>query len=580
MNKGNKKILTVEQLVKLFESNNIQSFNYKDTGYKLSAQMPAKLIYENSSDSKNLYATVKVCHTLLNRNGSFISEENMKKAMPSLKEYTPLLGYIHQLNDGTYDFHGHDFDIVEDENGDERVVYKEQQIGTFTVDDPYLEYDEAMDKTYVVAKVAIPKEYTLAADIIQSKGGTKVSCELEISSCAFNAKEKYLELQDFLFLGCTCLGSEKDGTEIGEGMIGSRLDIEDFSVANNSVCSNLEINKKLINSLDRLNDTLSQCFNNKDQKGGMESMTLEELLAKYSKTVEELDFDYQNMTNEELEAKFAELFEVAEGTEDTSTDEAGDNPSEDTPSEDSVVVEDDQSAEGANDEVAEENIEEPVEVVNDDESSKKKSYSVVMRELENGNKEIVYEISHEDVRYALYNLLSQFEELDNDWYDITNVYDDYFVMHGWFNDAYYGCKYAKDDDVVSLVGERWALHVEFLTDSEKANLDNMRANYSTVVEKLSAYEKAEDDANKSAIFEDAAYKAYLNEKEFVDLIDHKDEFTVAELQDKAELAFAKCVKKNASFASKEQNTSVRRGLFVKANSNTKRSPYGNIFKDK
>ena len=64
-----------------------------------------------------------------------------------------------------------------------------------------------MDKTYVVATAAIPEEYTKTADIIRAKGGTtKVSCELSIYSMSFNAKEKYLELEDFRFNGCTLLG--------------------------------------------------------------------------------------------------------------------------------------------------------------------------------------------------------------------------------------------------------------------------------------------------------------------------------------------------------------------------------------
>ena len=38
-----------------------------------------------------------------------------------------------------------------------------------------------------------------------------------------------------------------------------------------------------------------------------------------------------------------------------------------------------------------------------------------------------YTISHEDIKYALYQLLSEFESADNEWYCITGVYDDHFV---------------------------------------------------------------------------------------------------------------------------------------------------------
>ena len=38
--------------------------------------------------------------------------------------------------------------------------YIERQVGSFTADDPWLEYDKEMDKTYVMAYAVIPEEYT------------------------------------------------------------------------------------------------------------------------------------------------------------------------------------------------------------------------------------------------------------------------------------------------------------------------------------------------------------------------------------------------------------------------------------
>ena len=230
------KILTIEDLIKFCRTNKMYTFSSKESGKPIvvqSIQDFSSADIEESDDGK-LYCKVRVCHTLLNRNKSFISEESMKQAMPTLK-YSPLLAKIHQLDDGTWDFHAHDCHMETDEDGNEYVVYDEQQIGTFTADEPYLEYDEKLDKTYVVARVAIPEEYTRAADIIRSKKGTKVSCELIIYECSYNAKEKYLQLDNFRFNGCACLGSEKDGTPIGEGMLGSKLTLEDFSEDNNSL---------------------------------------------------------------------------------------------------------------------------------------------------------------------------------------------------------------------------------------------------------------------------------------------------------------------------------------------------------
>lgn len=71
-----------------------------------------------------------------------------------------------------------------------------------------------------------------------------MSCELIVYECSYNAKEKYLQLDDFEFAGCTCLGAEKDGTPIGEGMLGSKITLEDFSEENNSL---IKFNEKWLN---------------------------------------------------------------------------------------------------------------------------------------------------------------------------------------------------------------------------------------------------------------------------------------------------------------------------------------------
>ena len=71
----------------------------------------------------------------------------------------------------------------------------------------------------------------------------------------------HLELNDFYVNASTLLGSRDDGTEIQEGMEGSRADIADFSVKNNSV--KFDKDEKLIELLENLNKTLSNF--NKEQ---------------------------------------------------------------------------------------------------------------------------------------------------------------------------------------------------------------------------------------------------------------------------------------------------------------------------
>lgn len=542
MNKQKNKILTISDLVKFCETNKFSKFSSKDTGYRLSVQVPTTFesVEENSMDGL-MRLKIKTSHTLKNRNGSFISEEAAKDAMPSLK-MRPVLAAIHQLDSGEWDFDAHNMEIVENENGEEEINYIEKQVGAFTQEEPFLEYDENEDKTYICAYAAIPEEYTKAASIIRSKGGTKVSCEILIDSFSYNAKEKFLNIEKYRYEGVTLLGTHKyaDGTEeeVGEGMLGSRADIEDFSVENNSMFSHTEINNKLVDTLEKLNSTL-QSFNI-NNTGRKEEVIVE----KDEKFEEEVT---------------VEVTETEEETVVESTEEE-------------AVTETEEQSEETVDETPNETVEETEEV--------EFSSSRTIDKLENYTR-IIYEISHEDIRSAIYTLISPFEEEINDWLYITNVYNDHFICENWSGTNVYGCKYKTEDDNVSLDGEFYQLFKEVLTVEEKAKLDEMRSNYSAIQEKLNKYEKAELDEQKTAIFEDDSYSEYLETEEFKSLIADKDKYSVDELKDKAEIAFAKCVKKAGKFSantSEHEDKKSSRHVFSKANSKEKKkSPYGNIF---
>ena len=257
------KMLTIDDLYKFFvEQNKNVNFSVKETKAPIVVSVPGTFAKDEEDMPGLLKLKLKVCHTDLNRNGSFISKENMEKGMPTLK-YRPILAHIHELEDGTKDFYAHNMEIVENEDGESEINYIEKQVGCFTADEPWLEYDEKMDKTYVMAYSVIPESYTEAADIIRRKNGTKVSCELVIYELSYNAKEKYLDITDFYFSGCTLLGCDEEGNEIGEGMLGSRADMTDF-------CHKepiLTYQDKLVEVLEKLNITLKG-FNKNSEEGG------------------------------------------------------------------------------------------------------------------------------------------------------------------------------------------------------------------------------------------------------------------------------------------------------------------------
>ena len=583
-----RKYFTIEDLIKFCEQKKMYNFSSKESGKPIVIQAIqdfSSADVEETEDNK-LYAKVRVCHTLLNRNGSYISEDSMKAAMPSLK-YSPLLANIHQLDDGTWDFHSHDYHIETDENGNEHVVYDEKQVGTFTADEPYLEYDKDMDKTYVVARVAIPESYTRCADIIREKNGTKVSCELIIYDCSYNAKEKYLQLDNFEFAGCTCLGSEKDGTPIGEGMLGSKITLEDFSEENNSL---IKFNEKMVELQARLEKLETACFDNKEnnsKEGGNENLNkFEELCQKYGKTVDDITFDYKNMSDDELVEAFAKAFDETGSTDDGSE-------GADTPSGSETTV--DGNTEGENnptepnpdesekDTPKEDETSDNTSISTDDDETKKKKVDNALTRT--------FEISHEDIRYALYNLLSSYEEVDNEWYYITGVYDSYFVYESWDGGKIYGQKYTKDNDTVAYDGERYALHKTYLTDSEYAELESMRSNYAELKEFKETSEKNALHVQREEILTSEKYSViseknkdgkYFNEA-FAKLVSEMDNYSLADLETQIKVIHSDYIAEHSNFSATttDEKKETSKKLFANPSKTTKKpSRYGKLFQEK
>ena len=564
-----KQILTLDNLYQFFvEQNKTVNFSSKDNGTPIVVTTPGFFAESESEMPGMLKLELKVCHTETNRNGSHISETNMQKAMHTLK-YRPILAHIHELKDGTKDFYAHNMEIVENEDGESEIHYIEKQVGCFTADESWLQYDEEMDKTYVHAYAVIPEGYTEAADIIRRKNGTKVSCELVINELAYNAKEKYLDLTDFFFGGCTLLGVDENGNEIGEGMLGSRADISDFCHKEPT----FNYQDKLIETLEKLNFTLESLNKDKnfEDKGGERDMDkFNELLAKYGKTAEEISFDVEGLSDEELEAKFEEEFGSAdEGVvpEGDNTDPSVSDEGEGVDNEDGNGDEGNESDEGEAGVV----VENPN---NDQEPATEEKFS----------KSFAVELSHDDIRCALYNLIVQYDEEDNDYYYIREVYDNYFYMQGWYNNKIYRLEYSIDGENVALEGDRQEVFELIVTESEKLAIEKMREDYSALeaqYNELKAfkdnYDAAQLKAQKDEIFAKAEYECLAENEAFNELKNNADNYSVEDLQTKADLIFAAHVKTTGEFSAKIDG---KKSKVVGFNFNAKESKknyYGNLF---
>lgn len=536
----NKKLLTFDDLYNFYsQKKKSMTFDCEKSGYNIAVQTKATFEVDESLSEGLLYGHVRAFHDLTNQNKSHIETDILEEKMMSIKD-RPVMADIIETDekdeDGNLikDFSGHT--MYYDEKL-KKMVYKELPVGHFVNPDSiHLEYDEELERNFVCSDVVVYEEYTDACDILRRRKSVDCSIELVVRLMHWDNSDHTLHLDDFYVQGLTLLGQN-----VLPGMEGSKLTLKDFSEENNSLFFSIseDTHTKLIETLDNLNKTLSSLnINSKnntklfEEGGNVENMTkFEELLEKYNKTVDDITFEYADMTDEKLEAKFAELFDEGEDESEIEASEKGDNgdkadeqETKETESQNDDVDDTDDAAEGETDDISNED--------NDDKENFTKTF----------------ELSHEDVRSSLYALLAPLEETLNEWYWIANVYDTYFIYQSCCGN-YYKQKYVTENDSVAFDGERQEVFAEFVTDEERKELEAMRSNYSSVVEKLFKYEEAEELTDKMTVFEDKAYKNYLDTDEFKTLmsVENVKKFTKEELSEKADAALGKVVKTTKTF---------------------------------
>ena len=519
---------TIDDLAAFCKQNNFSRFSSKEHGNKpLIVQSVETFEVSDNSQDGLMPVSLKSCHIGVNRNQSCISEDVMKADMSSFKG-RPILANIIKTDTGEYEFHSHDIEFNED--GD--IEYLERPVGVISqLEEPYLEYDEKEDKTYLYVNGHIFTDYSRAAEILKRRRTCKCSVEIAVNEMSWNGEEDYLSIDSFTFMGVTILGYEQDGvTEIQEGMKGSKITIDSFS-SNNSMFG-VNYQEKMIEVLDKLNTTLSN-FNKNSEKGGEEEMV----------DVEDI------VVEEELnEPETVVVEEQAEGEEVVVNEEI---VSEETAFEDGDEVE----------------VEEVAEVVVEE------SEEAVVEEIAEPEVfELKFELSHDDIRVGLYRLLDV-QIAYGAW--IVEVYGDKFIYEDYNEGKFFKQGYFIDGDNIALYGDPIEVVSEWLTSDEKDALDALKANYAELKAFKEQYDAALIKAEKDAVFECVEYADIKESDEFKALMADADKYSVDEIRVKADLIYAGSMKKKfAVESSVEQKHSVGIKLDTKQK---KKSAYGTLF---
>ena len=582
----NKKLFTFDDLYSFFlKQNKNINFNSKESDTEIVVQVLGSLSFENKNVYEGLAPVhLQACHTDRNRNGSSISAKVMKKAFPTFKN-KPILAYIHKIEneDGemeeVFGWHA----MHEDEDGN--TIYDERMVGIIPESSsPTLEYDEVKQKYYVNIDGFIYEEYSHAKDILERMGEASVSIEINVTQLSYDAKEKLLLIEDFYLNGVTILGKDPDGKNIEAGMEGSNIKLTDFSREHNSMFS---LNNDLLDAINKLNNTLASFNIESLEKGGESQMNkFEELLAKYGKTADDIDFDYESLSDEELETKFEELFGETNDEDDVTPPTEDDSENFEDGQEDGSEN-DNQNDDNQNDE------EDDNQDYSDEEGSQEDNIEDEVREysIEYSVNNMTFKTSLNDIQYALTTLVNDtYAESDGTYYSCI-VYDDCVVMVDYWTGTAYRQSYKVRKGVYSLTGDRVSVRAVYLTADEEAEVDKMKTNYSLYEKELDGYHNAEAKVEKQAIICKPEFALLSGQSEeydnFVNEINDDKlhlNYTIEDVQKKCDeylLAYVKAGNQ-INFEKDKTTETTQTHLFRLPNQSTKKPKgrYGNLFNKK
>lgn len=576
-----KRIMTVDELYAFCLKNKFSKFDSKDFGTELVVEMPANFAKSDDNTDKMTEGLTpfisRAFHDHINLNKSEIKEQDFKDNLPS-SNLRPILAHIvKDEKTGELDFGSHDSHVEKvteiDEDGKEftieKVIYDEQPIGVIDGSKTSIEYDEEAKVNRAILHGYLYNEYCQdAIDILNRRGTVDCSVELVIRQMSMDGKTKSLVLNDFYVAGLTLLSAKTK-----PGMAGSNFKIEDFSLESKT----FDFEKQLIEMQAKLNELEARFNINNSMKGGKATVEIkdnknfEEVTETEKVTETEATTDEVTVSEEESE-KTVDKTSEENSVEEKETDEATTEEVEESTDEDTEIKEDNACGGGGS-------------------GSKKKKKNSSEESQTNTTVECSYTVNGESKKfavslqekiYAIQDLVNAtYAEADNTYYGVS-VYEDYVVMCDYWSGRYFKQSYTSENDNYSLVGDRIEVFAEFVTADEQSKLDDMRSNYSSIVDELNTYKSAEVYADKMTVFEDEAYTDYLETDEFKALMSDEsvNQYSKEELAEKADATLGKLVKKNKtfSFASTETKKRVNRVAFnAEKQTEDTYKPYGDLF---
>ena len=352
----------------------------------------------------------------------------------------------------------------------------------------------------------------------------------------------------------------RDGKEwlVGEGYLWTKFEksVDIFSNSNNSKSQSMEIDNidGFIDNEGRVNVDNARfsalCILGDDVSPGMQGSTIEMFNANSVKDeIKEMVYEFSKKGDKSLEKdtkeKVDEFVEEKDKEDKTDTKKAKtDSDKKDTEEKVEDVKKnakkEDEEAETKSKDNSDEVDEGKKNFVEKDEEDTEDGEGAEKEDDKEKKFQLVFEISHEDIRRSLYSSIASDDK--DEWNWIIEIFDDHFIYQhenykdGKLDDKFYDVKYTVENDYVSI-GEKVEVFSKFLTKEEFDKIDadrNRVEELETELTTLKEFKAEKETADKMEILE--TYSEKLSEEKFKEFSEGIANFEAKDLE--KEIAYA------------------------------------------
>lgn len=449
--------------------------------------------YEVSDYVDDRFKKVKIwiAHTGENLNYSIFTKESLEKMSETLP-YVPIVGYIEKNEEDENDFSDHRNSITI-KDGDVNIEYMCHAYG-FIPEGAKSSFEIRDGKEWLVGEGYLWTKFEKSVDIFSNSNNSK-SQSMEIDNIdGFIDNEGRVNVDNARFSALCILGDN-----VAPGMQGSTIEMFNANSVKDEIKEMVyEFSKKGDKSLEKdTKEKVDEFVEEKDKEDKTDTKKAKTDSDKKD-TEEKVEDVKKNAKKEDEEAK-------AKSKDEKDSDETDEDKKK-------FVEEDEEDTEDG----------EGVEIEDD----KEKKF------------QLVFEISHDDVRRCLYKAIN--EEESYSW--IIEVFDNHFVYQKetYENDVYttkfYDRQYVMAEEKVTI-GDEVEVFSKFLTKEEFDKIDaerNRVEELETELTTLKEFKAEKETADKMEILE--TYSEKLSEEKFKEFSEGIANFEAKDLE--KEIAYA------------------------------------------